>query len=63
MVKLNHQGSVKEFFANVRQNRSFYLQNGVRITNNIFFLENKAYTVVKLFFFHKIINKCEIKYK
>uniref|UniRef100_K1PYE7 Uncharacterized protein n=1 Tax=Magallana gigas TaxID=29159 RepID=K1PYE7_MAGGI len=31
MVKLNHQGSVKEFFANVRQNRSFYLQNGQEI--------------------------------
>lgn len=31
MVKLNHQGSVKEFFANVRQNQSFYLQNGQEI--------------------------------
>lgn len=45
MVKLNHQGSVKEFFTKVRQNPKFYLQSGVRITNNNF-LQYKAYTVV-----------------
>lgn len=31
MVKLQHQGSVKEFFTNVRQNPQFYLQSGQEI--------------------------------
>nr|XP_034328357.1 uncharacterized protein LOC105326099 [Crassostrea gigas] len=31
MAKLNHQGSVKEFFDNIRRNPSFYLQTGEEI--------------------------------
>jgi hypothetical protein len=31
MVKLNHTGSVKEFFDKVKANKSFYLKSGVWI--------------------------------
>lgn len=31
MMKLNHKGSVKDFFDKVKANQSFYFQTGVRI--------------------------------